>query len=320
MPGLHRLEVEAAEAGQRIDRLLAGRLPGLSRSRCQQLIEEGRVTLEGVAVDRPSRKVDAGMTLEVEVPEVVSPDDAPAAQDLPLPILYQDGAIVVVDKPAGMAVHPAPGSVDGTVVNAILFHVPDLKGIGGELRPGVVHRLDKDTTGVLVLAKSDAALQGLQAQFKERTVEKVYLALARGRFDDDEGASDAPLARHPVDRKRFTGQRTGGRPDARAALTRWRVLRRFTGAAELEVRPKTGRTHQIRVHLAEAGHPLIGEGIYDLGRGKPGPKVVRAAKVLGHHALHAHRLSFEHPETGERMTFEAPLPPEWARAVEILSE
>ncbi len=318
MPAQHRLVVEDEDAGQRIDRVMARRLPTLSRSRCQRLIAQGQVLIEGVVVPRASFPLDLGSVIEVTVPDVVSLDDAPLPQDLDLSILYQDRDILVVNKPAGMAVHPAPGTPDGTVVNAVLGAVPDLQGIGGELRPGIVHRLDKDTTGILLVAKNDVALGSLQKQFRDRSVEKVYLALVLGCPKENGGRIDQALARHPKDRKRFTGRDVENRPDAREAVTLWKVRRRFEGAALIEVRPQTGRTHQIRVHLTEIGFPILGDKTYGKSRGRPPPRLGQAAKLLGHQALHALRISFEHPGEGDRRTYEAPLPPEWLRAVEVL--
>jgi 23S rRNA pseudouridine1911/1915/1917 synthase len=312
--------VAAEDDGLRIDQLVAARIPALSRARVQQLLAEGRITVAGQKT-RPSRRMQAGEQVRVEVPPPVSAEDAPEAQDLPLEILYEDEALVVIDKPAGMAAHPAPGSPDGTVVNVLLHRIRDLGGVGGELRPGIVHRLDKDTTGLMVVAKSDRDLEHLQGQFKARTVEKAYWALVHGAPKEDAGLLDAPLARHPKDRKRFSGRHAAGRPDARPAETEFEVLERYPGAALVEARPRTGRTHQIRVHLSEAGHPLLGDALYGgdrRDRTSVSLAVRRAAKALGHHALHARRLAFDHPRSEARLRFEASVPPEWDEALALL--
>ncbi len=300
----------------RLDRFLAGALPDLSRARLQRLIEAGQVTLGGTPVRR-ARRLKGGELLEIVVPPVTDPEAAPKPQALPLRILYQDDAIVVVDKAAGMAVHPAPGTPDGTLVNALLHAVPDLPGIGGHVRPGIVHRLDKDTSGVMVVAKTDAALSALQAQFKARTVEKVYRALVHGN-PPPTGTLDRPIGRHRVHRTRYSSRGMEGRKDARAAVTHWLVREAFEGAAELEVRLETGRTHQIRVHLSDAGHPLLGDALYGSARRDRGAGVREAVACLGRQALHAWRLCFAHPVTGEAMCFEAEVGPAWEAAVAAL--
>jgi 23S rRNA pseudouridine1911/1915/1917 synthase len=249
--------------------------------------------------------------------EVLVPPPEPSglvAQDLPLAVLHEDRDLLVLDKAAGMVVHPARGSPHSTVVNALLHRL----GAAGDVpRLGLVHRLDKETSGCLVVAKTDAALAALQAQFKERTVEKVYLALCHGA-PADAARIDTPYGRHPRDRTRFTGRVQAGR----RALTAFRVLERFEGAALLEVRLETGRTHQIRVHLAEAGHPLLADATYGGARREarlaPDPPGRRAAGARGRQALHAARLAFDHPRTGGRVELEAPLPPDLVRALEVL--
>ncbi len=301
--------------------MIAAEVPALSRARVQQLLAGGAVTVDGQVVTRPASRVAEGAQVVVAVPDPVTPEDGPAPQDLPLTVLHADAAIIVLAKPAGMAVHPAPGTPDGTVVNVLLHRFPDLPGIGGERRPGIVHRLDKGTTGVMVVARTEAALRALQAQFKAREVEKIYQALVHGVPRQGEGVLDTAFARHPRDRKRFTAKGVEGRKDARRAVTRWKVVETFDHAARLEVRLLTGRTHQIRVHLTEAGHPLLGDKVYGGGRRdrtSPSSAVREAAARLGHQGLHAWRLSFDHPDSGARMTFEAPLPPEWEAALAAL--
>jgi 23S rRNA pseudouridine1911/1915/1917 synthase len=304
--------VPADLAGARLDVALARLDPDLSRARVQRLVAEGRVRLAGRAAKAASR-LRAGDALEVEVP-------APAptgvvAQDLPLRVLHEDGDLVVLDKAAGMVVHPARGSPHSTVVNALLFRLAEG---GGLPRLGLVHRLDKDTSGCLVVARTEAALAALQAQWKARTVEKVYLALCHGALAAA-GRLDTPYGRHPRDRTRFTSR---GRA-ARRAVTSWRTLEVFGKDASLaEVRLDTGRTHQIRVHLGEAGHPLVADALYGGTRREarlaPGHPVRRAAEAIGRQALHAARLAFDHPRTGARLVVEAPLPQDFERALAVL--
>jgi 23S rRNA pseudouridine1911/1915/1917 synthase len=287
--------------------------PELSRARVQQLLEQGRITVGGQA-RRASGKVKAGERIEVEIPPPEPTQALP--QDLPLAVLHEDRDLLVLDKAAGMVVHPARGTPHSTVVNALLFR------LGGETaapsRLGLVHRLDKDTSGCLVVARTEAALHALQAQWKGRSVEKVYLAVCHGALPA-EGRLDTPYGRHPRDRTRYTGRLQS----PRRAVTSWRVVERFAGGASLvEVVLHTGRTHQIRVHLFEAGHPLLGDPVYG-GRRREArlpaeDPVRRAAEAIGRQALHAARLSFDHPRTGRRLTFEAPLPADLARGLAVL--
>jgi 23S rRNA pseudouridine1911/1915/1917 synthase len=307
----HRLIVEPAEAGQRLDQLLAARLPDLSRSRLKTLIEQGHVKLAG-ALAKASARPRAGAELLLEVPEA-QPTEL-VAEELQLPVLFEDAHLLVIDKPAGVAVHPGAGIASGTVVHGLLHQVKDLLGIGGELRPGIVHRLDKDTSGCLAVAKTEAALRGLQAAFKAREVDKRYRAIVHGA-PAEEGELDTLHARHPTDRKRFsTRVREGKR-----AVTRWRVLERFEGAALVDVELMTGRTHQIRAHFADAGFPLLGDKLYGgtkrEARLPEAAPLRRAAQALGRQALHAALLSFEHPITAARVSCEAPLPPDFLAAL-----
>lgn len=291
----HRLSAEAGESG-RLDRFIASRLPDLSRTAAQRLIGDGFITLNGSPC-KASDKVGQGDVIVVRIPPPVPTELI--AEDIPLTIVYEDSDLVVIDKPAGLVVHPAAGHDSGTLVNAVLGHVPDLGstggGIGGEVRPGIVHRLDKDTSGLIVVAKHDRALQFLQEQFKSRTVKKIYLALVEGIVEPREGIIDAPIGRSKNDRKKMAVLHEG-----RSARTRYRV-KRFYGNPALtliEAYPETGRTHQIRVHLAWLQHPLVGDEIY--GRQHPLVPIER-------HFLHAASLTFTLLD-GETRTFTSKLP------------
>jgi 23S rRNA pseudouridine1911/1915/1917 synthase len=295
--------VEAGEAGLRLDLFLARRLPGRSRAFAAQLIAGGRVTVND-RPQKPGQRLKPGDRVAVVLP---APEPARCLPEpIPLDILFEDGHVVVLNKPPGLVVHPAPGHCRGTLVNALLHHCPDLGAIGGELRPGIVHRLDKDTSGVLVAAKNAAALEGLARQFKARTVRKGYLALVHGAMSAASGVIRLPIGRHPVDRKRMST--ASRRP--REAETGWRVRRRFPQASLLELELRTGRTHQIRVHLAAVGRPIVGDPVYGRGKGAG----VAAARQM----LHAWRLEFDHPRTGERLSFEAPVPADMAALLEGL--
>jgi 23S rRNA pseudouridine1911/1915/1917 synthase len=283
--------------------------PGLSRARLQALIREGRALVDGKPAKSASRvKGEERVVLSLPAPEPARPE----AENLPLSVLFQDKDLLVLDKAPGMVVHPAAGHWRGTLVNALLHHVRDLGGVGGALRPGLVHRLDKDTSGCLVVAKNDAALLSLQASFKTRLVEKTYLALVHGH-PPKEGRIETSYGRHPRHRQRFTGKGEGGK----RALTVYRVLESLEGASLLEVDLLTGRTHQIRVHLAEAGHPLLADALY--GGTRKGDAQVKAVQAaLGRQALHAWRLAFPHPRTGMRRAFEAKVPVDFRLALEAL--
>lgn len=288
-----RLTVTSEEAGQRADSLLARRLEGLTRSAAARLLEEGRVTDRG----RPAAKnlrVQPGQVLEVQLPEPEEPEARP--QNIPLDVVYEDQDVIVVNKPTGMVVHPAPGHPDGTLVNALLYHCGEsLSGIGGQKRPGIVHRIDRDTSGLIIAAKNDRAHLSLAAQLQDHSLSRVYEAVAVGGLREDCGTVDAPIGRHPVDRKRMAVDRQNGRE----AVTHWRVLARYPGFTHVECRLETGRTHQIRVHLASIGHPLLGDVVY--GSKKPVPG-------LAGQCLHARRLRFTHPSTGQLVELECPLP------------
>ncbi|MFN2548788.1 MAG: RluA family pseudouridine synthase [Myxococcales bacterium] len=306
-------EFVVERAGERLDKIVAAQYPEFSRARVQQLIEAGCVDVDGrtaVSASRPA----AGARVVLRVPEVRAPRVEPVKLDLP--VLFEDSALLVIDKPAGLAVHPGAGGEGETVVHGLLHQVTDLRGVGGELRPGIVHRLDKDTSGCLVVAKTEPALRALQAQFKARTVEKRYRALVHGA-PADSGELDTLIARHHTDRKRFSTRVREGR----RAVTRFIVLSRSPDAAWLDVELLTGRTHQIRAHFADQGWPLFCDALYGGTRreGPSAPEAVReAAAAVGRQGLHAFRLAFDHPETGERIACEASIPVDLANALAIL--
>ena len=305
-----RLLAPPESAGERADRFLAAAIGTLSRSRVKALIEAGRATRDGVPVTEPAEPVRPGSLYELAPPVPVAAE--PAAQTIPFPILHEDRHLLVLDKPAGLVVHPAPGHEDGTLVNALLAHCGDsLPGIGGERRPGIVHRLDRDTSGVMVVAKTEQALARLSADFADRRLDRAYLAVAWGLPAPPEGEVASAIGRDPRDRKRMAVVRSGGKP----ALTRYRTRAAHHAAvAELEVRLATGRTHQIRVHMAALGHPLVGDPVY-LRRipaaARCLPDALRRALLdFPRQALHAARLGFTHPATGASLLFEAPPPPD----------
>jgi 23S rRNA pseudouridine1911/1915/1917 synthase len=295
-PAAREFVVDEAHAGERLDRALAA-LAGVARAQAQRWIEQQRVRVNGAAA-RASQKLAAGDCVLAAPPTPTPSELAPEA--ISLALLHQDEALAVLDKPAGLVVHPAPGHPSGTLVNALLHHVRDLAGIGGVARPGIVHRLDRGTSGVMVIAKTDAAHLALARQFHDHTIERVYLAFARGAPAQDEGRIERAIGRHPSDRKRMSILTKRGR----AAATRWRVVRRFprSSAVKLEIRPETGRTHQIRVHLAAHGLPLLGDATYGKAAGRA------FSSALDRPALHAAVLGFTHPTTGEPLRFEAPPP------------
>lgn len=297
------LSVSSKDSGVRIDAYLRGNTE-LSRSRIAALIQEGALHVNGDAVIKPSFKVEEGQRIVLQMPQVRSVDIIP--QNIPLDILYQDSDVVVVNKPCGMVVHPAAGNEDHTLVNALLYHVRDLSGIGGEMRPGIVHRLDKDTSGLILIAKNDRAHVALSEQFKARTMEKHYRAVAFGSFREEHGLIDAPISRHPVDRKKMAIV-----ADGKPSQTEWSVVSRLKGATYLDVHLLTGRTHQIRVHMHSVGHPLLGDRIY-------APNIKNSVHIP-RLMLHAFSLAFDHPTTGARMTIEAPLSKEFLSVIEKLT-
>ena len=285
--------VTAEESGERVDALLARHLEGFSRSAVQRLIEGGAVLLGGKAVKKNTLSA-AGDRFFVTLPELADIPLVP--QDIPLDVVYEDGDVIVVNKPRGLVVHPAPGHPDGTLVNALLYHCGDtLSGIGGEKRPGIVHRIDKDTSGLIIAAKNDAAHLALSAQLSDHSLCREYEAIVRGRLREDSGTIDAPIGRHPTDRKRMAVTQKA----SRSAVTHWEVIARYGGYTHVRCRLETGRTHQIRVHMAYIGHPLLGDFTY----GAPSPD-----KGLEGQCLHARRLRFVHPTSGELVELETPLP------------
>ncbi|HLW46473.1 MAG TPA: RluA family pseudouridine synthase [bacterium] len=297
---LHRFETAVPDDGRRLDVVVAARVPSLSRSRIARLADAGDVRVDGHP-RKPAFRLRPGQSVEIAVPPPEPSGVRPEA--IPLDIVLEDQDLLVVNKPAGLTVHPAPGHPSGTLVNALLSAVRDLAGIGGALRPGIVHRLDKDTSGLLVVAKSDAAHRALAAQFKAHTAQRTYLAVVRGVPRRDSGTIRAPLGRHAVRRTRIAVV-----PHGRDAVTHYTVLERFRDAALLACRLETGRTHQIRVHLAHAGHPLFGDPVYGRARA---PEIARQA-------LHAARLEFMHPRTGRLVACSAPLPDDMVRLLERL--
>jgi 23S rRNA pseudouridine1911/1915/1917 synthase len=298
------VRLEPAHAGWRLDRALAAAVPTLSRERLKSLIRSGAVEAKGTTVRDPAIKVRGNESLRVAVPEPEPAHNEP--QDIPLTIVFEDEHLLVVDKPAGLVVHPAAGNFDGTLVNALLHHCGgSLSGIGGVARPGIVHRIDKDTSGLLVVAKTDVAHEGLAKQFAAHSIDRRYLAIVSGVPKASEGIVDAPLARSATNRKKIAvveGKR------GKHAVTHWKRLRVLTDAALVECRLETGRTHQVRVHMASIGHPLIGDPVY----GRSGKTHSKPLKELGFHrqALHATELGFTHPVTRHRLSFSSPMPPD----------
>lgn len=306
-------------AGERLDRWLTLQLPEHSRNVVQRWIKEGNV-LVNHSPARANLRLSPGDRVQVDIPETPTVTEL-SPEAIPLSILYEDSDILVINKPAGLVVHPAAGHAGGTLVNAVLHHAPDLQGIGGELRPGIVHRLDKDTSGAIVVAKHESALRNLQAQFKSRKVSKQYIALVEGKLEKDNGRIVAPIGRDPHNRKRMAVITTekSGAVTARAATTEYNVLARYSVSLQndlgrgtftlVEAHPITGRTHQIRVHFASIGHPLVGDPIYGLKRQR-----IRAPRLF----LHAARLAFSLPSTGEWKEFSAPLPADLEEVLDAL--
>ncbi len=297
----HRLSVNAEDAGQRLDRYLAAQFPELSRTRLQELVDEGHVRVEGRTSKR-SHRVEAGETVEIEIPPPPSPEVRPEA--VPLEVLYAAEEVAVVNKPAGMIVHPGAAASAGTLVSALLHRFGKLSAVGGPLRPGIVHRLDKGTSGALLVARSDAAHRSLVEQFRERRIKKTYLALLHGKIKGQSGRIELPVARDLHRRSRMTARRREGRP----ARTDWRVRMRLDSFTLVEADLHTGRTHQLRVHFSALGHPVVGDTLYGA------PRVARVGPVtlppLGRNFLHAARIRFVHPRSGKPVEVRAPLPPE----------
>ena len=313
----HVVDTGPGDAGTRLDRLLAGALPDLSRSRIKALVLSGGLVAGGETIADPSYRVKPGQRFALTVPEAAPA--TPKGQDIALTVVYEDADLIVVDKPAGLVVHPAPGNPDRTLVNALIAHCgASLSGIGGVLRPGIVHRLDKDTSGLIVAAKNDAAHASLAAQFAERSLTRVYRALVWGLPSPAAGEIAGAIGRSPRNRKKMAVVARGGR----AALTRYRLVEAFGTAASLvECRLATGRTHQIRVHMAHRGHTVIGDPLYGRG-GRRGAKiddrVQEAISGLGRQALHAHLITLRHPRTGRELGFESELPSDIKKLITIL--
>jgi 23S rRNA pseudouridine1911/1915/1917 synthase len=318
--------IAAEEEGGRLDRVLAARIPSLSRSRLKALILDGQVTVASRTIRDPAAPVKSGDVVAVNLPP---PDEAtPKGEAIPLKIVYEDDALIVIDKPKGLVVHPSAGHATGTLVNALIAHCGDsLSGIGGVKRPGIVHRLDKDTTGLMVVAKNDRAHRVLSKQFENKSdgpIQRGYLAFVWGAPTRPRGTIDAPLDRHPHAREK-RAVREGGR----VAVTHWALVEHYAGgdgkpvASLIACTLETGRTHQIRVHLAHIGHPILGDETYATGfktkAGRLGEKARAALAALGRQALHAEHLAFEHPETGEVMEFRSPLPPDLAALRQALA-
>lgn len=300
------IELQVKENGDRLDRWLSKQLSDLSRSRIQKLIEEGNVSLNERVCTEKKTTVRLGDRLHLTIPPARLEELQP--EEISLDILYEDETLIIINKPAGLVVHPAPGHAGGTLVNALLFHCQDLAGIGGVRRPGIVHRLDKDTTGALMVAKTDSAYRHLQAQLKSKTAKRIYLGIVYGAPATESGSIDLPIGRHPIDRKKMAvvPLEKGGR----SAITRWQVVERLGNYTLLQFQLLTGRTHQIRVHAAQIGHPLVGDRVYGSGR--------NIGVNLPGQALHAWKLIIEHPLSGETIVSIAQIPAHFHKLLEIL--
>ena len=298
------MTLQAEQTGQRVDLFLSQAVPELTRSAVQRLLEQGLVTCNGKPVKK-NAKTTAGEVYELTISEVKPVEIV--AQDIPLDVVYEDADVLVVNKPKGLVVHPAAGHEDGTLVNALLHHCGDsLSGINGEQRPGIVHRIDMDTSGLLIVAKNDFAHQHLSAQLQDHTLRRTYECIVRGGFREDSGTVNAPIGRHPADRKRMAVTEKNSRP----AVTHWEVIARYGAYTHLRCRLETGRTHQIRVHMAYIGHPIAGDPLYGVKKPELG---------LTSQCLHARALTFVHPRTGKELTLTCDLPQEFQHALDILS-
>lgn len=305
---LPEITLQVTSASDRLDRYLAEQLPDWSRSRLQKLVEQGQVTLNGEICTSKKASVQTGDSIHLTIPAVQPLDLQP--ESIPLDILYEDDELIILNKPAGLVVHPAPGHESGTLVHALLAHCPDLKGIGGVQRPGIVHRLDKDTSGAIAIAKTDHAHQHLQAQLKAKTAGREYLAIVYGSPSTNSGTIDLPIGRHPIDRKKMAivPVEKGGR----RAVTHWEVLERFGNYSLNKFVLETGRTHQIRVHSAQMGHPIVGDPVYGSGRS--------IGVNLTGQALHAYKLRLVHPSGGDWVEAIAPLPAEFTTLLQVLRQ
>ena len=300
-----KLEVITTAGNERLDRYLAAQLPDLSRSRIQQLIEQGQVYVNGQLCQAKKQIVQVGDRIQLELPPPVAAEPLP--EHIPLDILYEDDQLLIVNKPAGLVVHPAPGHSGGTLVNALLAHCGDLPGIGGVQRPGIVHRLDKDTSGAIAIAKTELAHHHLQAQIKAKTARREYLGVVYGVPKTTSGRIDLPIGRHPVDRKKMA---VVAPEKGRSAVTHWQIQERLGNFTLLQFQLETGRTHQIRVHIAQLGHPIVGDPLYSSGH-------ATGVNLTGQ-ALHAWKLALQHPVTGATIAVTAPLPPELTKLLEVL--
>jgi 23S rRNA pseudouridine1911/1915/1917 synthase len=308
------INVTERESGKRLDQFLSETNLNLSRSQAKDLIQKHHIILNQKPT-KPSSHIKAGDTISGKIPEPKPLHLEP--EPISLNILYEDSSIIVIDKSPGMVVHPAYGNPSGTLVNALLHHCKDLSGINGILRPGIVHRLDKDTSGVMVVAKDDESYHHLTQQFRNRSIEKVYWAVVYGKFGQDEGLIDSAIGRHPSERKRMSTRTKRGR----MAITRWKKIEEFDGYTLLEIFPQTGRTHQIRVHLSSIGHPVLGDPLYGR-KGRPGtihdPFLKEGVKRMNRQALHAYKLGFIHPKTGKKLQFVSPMPKDIKEVLEWL--
>ena len=308
------LTTTADNAGQRLDSFLATTLHDISRTRIQRAIEDGDI-LVNQRVAKPGYRLRDGDSIEIDLPEPPPVELSP--EPIPIKIIYEDDDLIVVDKPAGMVVHPGAGIESGTLANALIYHFNSLSGVAGKIRPGIVHRLDKETSGLLVVAKNDLAHELLSNQFRDRQVFKLYIALVYGRVAKERGEIEARIGRNARSRVRMSVLRgDAGRP----AHTIFEVVSRFPDFSLLNVQIKTGRTHQIRVHLSHIGHPVVGDDAYGGGRQNSirNARIKRAAQSLGRYFLHSARLAFGHPRTGERLEFKSPLPVELTGLLELL--
>ena len=299
---------------ERLDSFISRSVPEITRSAALRLIETGSATVNGQK-QKPALKLKGGEEVSIIIPPPAPAEPQP--EEIPIEVLYEDSEVVVVNKGAGMVVHPGAGNPEGTLVNALLAHCKDLSGIGGELRPGIVHRIDKDTSGTLVVAKSDRAHNALADQFKEHTIKRVYLALVYGNPKEDKGRIETIIGRHPTERKKMSSRARHGKD----AVTHWRVVARYPGVTLLRLKLETGRTHQIRVHLSEAGHPLLADEMYGGGgrlSGLQDPVLKQMIRAMGRQALHAKTLGFLHPISKEYLEFDTDLPPDMAGIVAYL--
>ncbi len=310
LDSIEKFIVNETHIGKRVDVVLSDILEKQTRSQIKRLISEKQILVDGKPI-KPSRKLELGEEVVVKIPK--PEPNLMKAEDIPLVILYEDPDIAVVDKPAGISMHPGAGIKSGTVVNALLHMCSDLSGIGGTIRPGIVHRLDKDTSGVVVIAKNDTSHLSLAKQFKDRTTNKTYTALVEGVFKSSSGTYDLPIGRHPTQRKQMSTKSKSGKE----AHTAWRIVEQYLHASLVEITPKTGRTHQIRVHFADAGHPIIGDKTYRQKKEKT-PIILKVSKELGRQALHASKLGFIHPSSGKYVEFESELPDDIKSAIRQL--